>query len=357
MKKKTLLLASRIGLIVFVILGVIFLLISVFNPGILPIILTVLFLAVPVSFLFLGLKTIHHEKRWVVEFLGEFLGIYGPGLVFLLPFLEKAREQVPLSEQRFRLYNPETGHSNEIDFKDGSAIPLGAFAFPQIIGAREFLSKQAKKENITEEDIKNLNENIFRIVYASADIKKQSITLIENMARSYLNSMTIDEGITAGKAGYNLLDGIEKSDDAKVKESLLNARESLAQWGAQLLRVTIADFKLSQDVIDARSSVLKAEKNKQAAQHKAKTISIETVEAKLEMLSALTGKTVAEIQEKINKSTRLSKAFDELSTDLLKMRMGYDAGRRFDVGVQGAEGGLKDILSILTAAFNVKKDS
>jgi hypothetical protein len=353
-KESVLLWVVRMTLIVFAVLGIIFLFVSISKTGIvsriLPVFLTIFFLGFSGILFLKGFKTIPNEKRWVIEILGKYHGVYGPGLAWLTPFVMKAREAVPISEQKLRLYNPETEHNNKIDFVDGSAAPLGAFAFVQVIGAEEILQKQAKGETIAEDEIKELDKNIFCIVYAADNAQKQIINLTENMTRSFLNGFTVDEATKEGGAGFDVLGGIKRSTRPEIQTEHDKATKSITKLGVILRRVTVADFDLDEKTVAARTHVQQMQKDAEAAKHKAKTFAAETMGVKMEMLSVITGASIENIQKEINSSPQLKEAFGQLSTELLKLKMGYDTKGRFDIGVDGAEGGLKDILSIIMAA-------
>jgi regulator of protease activity HflC (stomatin/prohibitin superfamily) len=309
-----------------------------------------------------GFYQIPNGERWAIEFFGKFHGIYGPGPVFLFPVVMKAKEAVPISEMRYRLYNPDTKHSITADFKDGTATPLGAFAFVQVIGGKAAIEKQSRNVKLTEEENTKLKENVFKVVYAGESAKKQAVNLIENATRSYLNSLTIEEGITLGRAGYDLLKSMEDPDpkNEKAKNSLSSLKQNLEEYGLQLNKVTIADFDLAKETIAARASILTMKKEAEGAEAEAKTIANSTTMAKLQMVATATGQDIKVIQEKLNKSPRLRKAFLQNSDEMIKMAMGYKAKSRFDIGVEGADGDVKELINVgaaLIAAYKKIPDS
>jgi regulator of protease activity HflC (stomatin/prohibitin superfamily) len=212
-----------------------------------------------------GLKQINENERLDVEFFGEFYEISGPGLAWVIPILTKARERVSLSEQRYRLWEPP--EVPKIDFMDGSAKPVEADAFVQVIGGREWLAARAKKdwEKAREED-KIVKESVYKVVYAPRAVKGAATSTIENAARSYLNSLDIDSGIEQGKAGYDLITNMKKEG----KEVEANGvKDALANWGIKLNRVTVGDYDLDEKTIAARRGVYESGRAAKAAKQRA----------------------------------------------------------------------------------------
>jgi regulator of protease activity HflC (stomatin/prohibitin superfamily) len=355
-KIKTLVELIKASLTLFAVLGAFFLFLSLIIGEFAPGILAGIFLIFSGIFFLGGLRSIPEEKRWVIEVFGKFYRIYGPGLVWICPIVMRAREAVSVWEQRYPLFERGTEREIKIDFKNGSAVPRIAYAYVQVIGGKEWLKSK------TSDDEKVVRENIFKVVYTIKNAKEATTSLIENAARSYLNALTVEEGLEQGRAGYNLLDGMkekagklkkekkkeDKEAGKKIEAGLKRIDESLATWGLELHRITVGDYDLDKTIIEARENVFRAERDAVAAVHVSKTRARETVGAKLAMLSEATGVPIEELQKEIADNEDLRKAVDELSTDLIKRRMAIDGGSFVDIRVEGAEGGLKDLISLLS---------
>jgi regulator of protease activity HflC (stomatin/prohibitin superfamily) len=185
-------------------------------------------------FLFLlflrGFFKVLQEERAVVEFLGRFWSVEAPGLHWI-PFLMRVRAIIDIWEQPIELFKRE--RLIKIDFKNGSATPKGAVAFVQI-------------------------DDPYKAIYGVSDWRIAIRDLLENALRSYLNSLTIEEGLQLGKAGYDFLERIPGHE----KDGVIKAASN---WGVKINRVVVADFDLDKTVIEARENVLKSERAQAAA--------------------------------------------------------------------------------------------
>ncbi len=234
--------------------------------GVLELVFTrnLLFLvSIVISLIFLtaGLKQIPEERRWIIEAFGKFYAVKGPGLSWVCPFVCRARAQVTTQEQRYPLFEKPI----RIDFRDGSATPRDAEVFVRIKGARELehaiRQKDAEGAKKAEEEIK---KSAYKMVYSVRDVKESTVDLLENAVRSYLNSLNIKEGIEKGGGGYDVLNDVERNEK-KTKKQDKGVREKIEEYGLEVNKITIGDFDLSDEVIRARESVLKAKRSAEAA--------------------------------------------------------------------------------------------
>lgn len=234
----------------------------------------------------IGLRPIPEEKRWVMEFLGKFYEVVGPGLYWRIPTLQKVRQAISIWEQRYPLFEKTI----KIDFSNGSAVPKGTFVFVQIIGGEELREAKAKKqaaekkrdeealEMAAEEEReaeKIVKANAYKMVYGVIDVKAATISVLENASRSYLNGLSIEEGITEGRAGYDILKGMK---DKGKKEELDGVKGALMNWGLEIRRVTVTDYDLDKAIINAREGVFKAERDAVAAESRALQKALESGE-------------------------------------------------------------------------------
>lgn len=239
-----------------------------------------LILAIPLVFsLIFGLRPVSEEKRWAIELLGKFYEIAGPGLYWRLPILQKVRQAISVWEQRYPLFAEKP---IKIDFINGSAIPKDAFAFVQIIGGKELLEAKTEKETAKKKKDKEafrvasdkekeaeamVKANAYKMIYAITDVKSATIASAENAARSYLNGLTIEQGLTLGRAGYDLITKMKEKEETKADADGL--ARTLENWGLRLVTVRITDYDLDAAIIKARESVFKAERDAVAAKSRA----------------------------------------------------------------------------------------
>jgi len=190
-----------------------------------------------------GFKRVTQEERLLIETFGRYDGVKGPGLVFVLPFIQKVRACLLLWEFPIDLF-PE---NPRIDFKDGGTAEL--------IDPKVWLK-------IKGEDEKEKEESMVKMVYNVQNFELAVRELIENALRSYLNSLTIEEVIEkrrAQESGSSLWwANVRQFYKNKQKENELV--ETLENWGLEVVRITISDFSWDKKVVAARERVFDTEK-------------------------------------------------------------------------------------------------
>jgi len=289
-------------------------------------------------FLF-GIRLVHQEERFIIELLGGFWGIKGPGLIWIFPGLMKVREVVAIWEQTLNLFEDPI----KIDFKDGSAVPKGVYALVRI------------KNPDTPYTVPNENKNdsktgCYRVVYEVDNWRKKTIEVLENAVRSYLATLTIDEALPKRRGGYDLLTA--NRIPRKEKERIKN---TLEKWGVHLLSVYVTDFDLDEDIVRAREEVQKKKRAAEAAEQEKKIRAQETVGSLIQMFAEITGREYREVQEEINNNPAMKERLSDFSKDLITRRMAID-GRAFtDIRVAGAQGIEKGLLEIFTLLKGLPK--
>ena len=185
-----------------------------------------------VWYLVRSFQAIPQQERWVVEFLGRYAGVRGPGLTFVLHWLEKVREKVLILEQSLPLFEGE-----KIDFQDGTS-EVDATAYIVV------------RDNPTD---------IWRSVYTVAGLKQWAESMIENALRPLFHGKTIDQAL-AMRGDLLVQIPIQISPQA-----LADLVALLAEKGLELRRAPLEDVDLPPDVIAARQLPLQAQKALDAA--------------------------------------------------------------------------------------------
>lgn len=85
----------------------------------------------------------------------------------------------------------------------------------------------------------------------------------------------------------------------------------------------------------------------EAAKFNAEQVAVETVGTIIRMMAESRGLDIGDIQEKINRNTRMQREFLDLSKDLIIREMGSKRGAYTDIRVEGAEGLERTILNAL----------
>lgn len=288
------------------------------------------------GYLVLGFKTVQQEERRVVEFFGTYLMTlrpvsYVPGLRWILPGAMKIRATIRIWEIKIPLFEEPI----KIDFRDGSATLKGAAGFVRVKNPDEPYALPQEKARLT---------GVFRAIYNIQNWRVAIKDLLENALRSYLNTLTIDEGLTAARAGYELLNRLPEEEQGRLQHTL-------ARWGLELMQVTIGDFDLEPELVKARGEVHKRERAAEAAQHVRVQLARETIGYVIQMMAEATGRTFDEVQREVAANPELSEELKRFSEDLVTRRMSIDGHALTDIRVAGAGGDLAQTLMAMIAAI------
>ncbi len=322
------------------------------------------------SFFVVGLLIVEEKKRVVVERFGEYCRTLDPGLrLILFPgILDRIKDEIFIEQETIPLF-PEP---IKIDFKDGSATPKNVRAYIEIDRPDDpYLTKKEAKEKaekkkaekekeITDKERKKREKKerkkrgiggrtgVFRAVYHIRKRKEAIRDRLENAVRSYLNKLTIQEGIEMARGGYDLLgpNGISKKETNRLKGVF-------EDWGTIVHAITIGDFDLEPDLVRARGELHKRLKEREAAKDVAKRRAKETVGVLIEMITEQTGISQVYLQKmlKENPNEFITKYKDLLkqNLDLIHRRMAIDGDSFVDIRVDGAQGVEKMLLNLFAA--------
>lgn len=279
-----------------------------------------------------GLKKVHQEERMVVELFGKFYEIKKPGLRWVCPIIMSVRAIVSIWEQTLVLFKDPI----KIDFKDGSAVPKGVKAFVRI--------KDPGKPYKSEEEAVE-RQGIFRAIYYVNNWRERIVELLENAVRSYLATLAIDDALPDKKGGYDLLTADRMPEDEKAE-----IKKALELWGLKLERITVTDFDLSAEIVKSRDAVQTRKRAVEAAELERQVRAHKTVGTLIQMLADARGKTFSEIQEEMDKDTKLKKEIMVFSQELITRQMSIDSNSLTDVRVSGTGGdALKSFLTLIAA--------
>lgn len=276
---------------------------------------------VPITFFVGGLRGVRKTDRWVIEVFGEFYVIRQPGLQWVCPLLMNVQAIVDIREIKLPLFEEPI----KIDFRNGSAGPKGAVGFLKIKG----------------ENREEIDESVKRAVYNIEGWRSAAIILIQNGLRSFLNSMTIEEGLEKGKGGYNLLDRMSESKNKKHQKAANGIETALSNWGFELTRVVVEDFDLDPVVIQAREALFRKQRDREMAVLERGIRAEQTMGANVDMVTIALGKDPSKKKERHkypeDKAT-------ELADDYTTRQISADAGALVDARGEGLGG---DIIGIL----------
>lgn len=178
------------------------------------------FFLVPIVFvfLFLSLKVVQEYERGVVFFLGRVTGVRGPGLIILIPILER---MVRVSLRTVTMGIP----SQKIITKDNVSIDIAAVAYYKIV--------DPQKSVIAIED-----------VYSA--VNQISQTTVRNVVGQFMLDQLLSK-----TAEIN----------TRIKDVIDNHTEP---WGVQVTAVEIKDIVLPENMQRAMAKEAEAERERRA---------------------------------------------------------------------------------------------
>ena len=183
-----------------------------------------------IAFFILGFRIVREEERWVIELLGRYFCTLRPGLNWVFPFITKIRAVVSVWEQSINLF-PENPN---IDFKGGGTA--------QLINAKVWL----------------VVRDPYKAIYNVENWRKAVQARIENLMRDYLSNQSVEEIIDQESIHpwWELI----KTNLQKQKLPENPEQEILDNWGIQITKITIEDFKWSEEVVKTRKEVFEAQR-------------------------------------------------------------------------------------------------
>ena len=284
---------------------------------------------VAIIFLIAGLKQVQQQERFIIERFGRYQATLRPGLRWIIPGIERVRAAVSIWGIRIPLFE----EGIKIDFADGSATPKGSEAYVQI---------QNPDTEYDPGDEKN-ETGVYRAIYEIENWRVYIRDLLENAIRSYLNGLTIDEGITQKCAGFDLRNKFPPEEITRITEAL-------DRIGFKIVRITIEDFDLEPELVKARGEIQIRKRAAEAAQYERERRARETIGALIQMMAEMTGKTFNEVQTEVTANTELQGRLRVFSEEIVTRQMSIDGKALTDVRVGGA-GDLETVFLRLIAAF------
>ena len=286
----------------------------------------------------------------VAEIFGRYWMTFGPGLRWIPYRIAKSRAQ---PSRRTHIY-PLFTQPRLIDFKGGgAAVPKEGRALTRMIPPdREFLCMDRNGHPVDISGNYVCPDAPYRATYiAPEDLPGAVISLVENAARSYINSLNDREAMEEGGAGFDVMQKMKEKDSDTVNQHANNVHMTLLEWGMELLpvKVIFQDFDLSKETLEARYHRYQAAQKRKAAADVAAGRSVEISGTLIGALARITGLTKADVQRSIRDNNELAKSCLAFTQDMITRLAAIDGKSLTDIRVNGSEGGVGLIEAI--AAF------
>jgi regulator of protease activity HflC (stomatin/prohibitin superfamily) len=184
--------------------------------------LTVFMIAVAVLvllFVIMGVKIVRQGYRYTIEHFGRFVRVAEPGFNYVTPFFYRVGRRVNMMEQVLDI------PGQEIITKDNAMVAVDGVVFFQVLDPA-------------------------KAAYEVSDLYTAIMALSTTNLRTVMGSMDLDETLSR-----------RDEINAKLLSVVDNATEN---WGVKITRVELKDIRPPQDIVNAMTRQMKAEREKRA---------------------------------------------------------------------------------------------
>lgn len=177
-------------------------------------------LAVVVVFIFLSVKQVPQGYEWTVERFGKYVRTLKPGLHIIIPFVERISAKMSMKEQVLDI------PSQVVISRDNAQVKVDGVAFFQVVNCAKAVYE------------------VDNLIYALRNLVMTNI-------RTVLGSIEVDEQL---------------SNRDEINRRLLGViDEAVTPWGIKINRIEIKDISPPENLINAMSQQMEAERKRRAA--------------------------------------------------------------------------------------------
>jgi regulator of protease activity HflC (stomatin/prohibitin superfamily) len=175
--------------------------------------------AVIVASILLGVRIVPQSEKYVVERFGRLHSVLGPGINFIVPFLDRVRHKVSVLERQL------PSHSQDAITSDNVLVSVETSVFYRILEPE-------------------------KTVYRIRDVDAAIETTVAGIVRSGIGQMELDE--------------VQSNRQQLIAEIKQHVADAVDDWGIEVTRAEILDVNLDEATREAMLQQLNAERARRA---------------------------------------------------------------------------------------------
>lgn len=182
-------------------------------------IVTLALAAFVITTIFKGVKIVPQSEKYVVERLGRLRAVLGPGISFIVPFLDVVRHKISILERQL------PSASQDAITADNVLVQVETSVFYRIIEPE-------------------------KTVYRIRDVDAAIATTVAGIVRSGIGRMELDE--------------VQSNRQQLISQIKVQVEDAVDDWGIEVTRAEILDVNLDEATREAMLQQLNAERARRA---------------------------------------------------------------------------------------------
>ena len=167
----------------------------------------------------LGVRIVPQSQKFVVERFGRLQAVLGPGINFIVPFIDRVRHKVSILERQL------PNATQDAITKDNVLVQIDTSVFYRILEPE-------------------------KTVYRIRDVDAAIATTVAGIVRAEIGKMDLDE--------------VQSNRSALITQIKSSVEDAVDAWGIEVTRAEILDVNLDQATRDAMLQQLNAERERRA---------------------------------------------------------------------------------------------